>query len=947
MAVAQTYGLERVAPSAGVAGVQFQDFRAPRANLSPLQDVAKGFTVMAERYRDDADRAILTAAGDEFYKEAIRQRLDKDSGFLNKRGLAALQADSQGRSLIDTTMSDLEDARNRIADKFNLSSRQRKLWLTNTEPIMKEQMGFVTQHVFEQNNQFQVDTRKSHFALLKDRQRWGYSDPNQVNEALREADEYSEWQAQFYGYDKDQAAANAKANRSSLTTSMLDGALTDGDTDDNAVHLARAIYADRGRDLDESTWKRYGVLINDKEKGIATREWGVKAGDNIRATLAGERGYIKLASGRRLDITRPVGEGDYNAVVDYLASKIWYQESRGSQYGKDKEGHVGILTSHTGARGIGQIQPETAKWMMEHNPGFMDVVAQRFPSLAGKKPGDPEVVSKVTDDEELNKWMSKQYLLWSLKQAKGNIEIAIGIYGAGLGNMKKAIAAGEKDGLGWKAHTPKTFNKERTKVIDTTAAYVDRISAAIAKDNAAGMALTNSNGKAITPDDPEYARRKMQPMTREEVRAMVMKNDPRARTDSAYCNAAVDAYMDGQKQAVDDEAQRRNNAYVRACEADDQGQQVPFEAWRSLTPDQQAQFRQRHDTLQKDPNAGDASLAIQMLMNAGGYYTKLSETDFMMNLARVPQKYRAQLASMWRKSQEESGGSPTGRVAIKGYDAAKSQYFAERFGSGSLKLDQVTIGIDRLEKELSEMCGKTPEGKKAWESLDYAQRGAFAVMFAQYLQADAVARSEDGAPFMYSKADDAFKRAALSFYNNSRDFIASGKNPLLMKVEDMPYTLRMRTRELASHYVPEAYMNNREATDSETMAFFVNSFMNVYPGFSPTGWADANGKIHGLVNGYDSGRIEYLKWKYEEEQRKRGIKNPVEMDPLQLYRAYVSSELQEEAVPSRFRKTEAPDPAIGVLLDSQKLYDSYDAIPGDLLDDDTKKKLEKANVRIR
>ena len=947
MAVAQTYGLERVAPSAGVAGVQFQDFRAPRANLSPLQDVAKGFTVMAERYRDDADRAILTAAGDEFYKEAIRQRLDKDSGFLNKRGIAALQADSQGRSLIDTTMSDLEDARNRIADKFNLSSRQRDLWLTKTEPIMKEQMGFVTQHVFEQNNQFQVDTRKSHFALLKDRQRWGYSDPNQVNEALREADEYSEWQAQFYGYDKDQAAANAKANRSSLTTSMLDGALTDGDTDDNAVHLARAIYADRGRDLDESTWKRYGVLINDKEKGIATREWGVKAGDNIRATLAGERGYIKLASGRRLDITRPVGEGDYNAVVDYLASKIWYQESRGSQYGKDKEGHVGILTSHTGARGIGQIQPETAKWMMEHNPGFMDVVTQRFPSLAGKKPGDPEVVSKVTDDEELNKWMSKQYLLWSLKQAKGNIEIAIGIYGAGLGNMKKAIAAGEKDGLGWKAHTPKTFNKERTKVIDTTAAYVDRIAAAIAKDNAAGMVLTNSNGKAITPDDPEYARRKMQPMTREEVRAMVMKNDPRARTDSAYCNAAVDAYLDGQKQAVDDEAQRRNNAYVRACEADDQGQQVPFEAWRSLTPDQQAQFRQRHDTLQKDPNAGDASLAIQMLMNAGGYYTKLSETDFMMNLARVPQKYRSQLASMWRKSQEESGGSPTGRVAIKGYDAAKSQYFAERFGSGSLKLDQVTIGIDRLEKELSEMCGKTPEGKKAWESLDYAQRGAFAVMFAQYLQADAVARSEDGAPFMYSKADDAFKRAALSFYNNSRDFIASGKNPLLMKVEDMPYTLRMRTRELASHYVPEAYMNNREATDSETMAFFVNSFMNVYPGFSPTGWADANGKIHGLVNGYDAGRIEYLKWKYEEEQRKRGIKNPVEMDQLQLYRAYVSSELQEEAVPSRFRKTEAPDPAIGALLDSQKLYDSYDAIPGDLLDDDTRKKLEKANVRIR
>lgn len=937
MAVAQTYGLERVAPSAEAGGVQFQDFRAPRANLSPLQDVAKGFTGMAERYRDDADRAILTAAGDEFYKEAIRQRLDKNTGFLNKRGLAALQADSEGRSLIDTTMGDLEDARNRIADKYNLSSRQRDLWLAKTEPTMKEQMGFVTQHVFEQNNQFQVDTRKSHFALVKDRQRWGYSDPNQVGEAFREADEYSAWQAQFYGYDKDQAAANAKANRSSLTTSMLDGALTDGDTDDSAVHLARAIYADRGRDLDEATWKRYGLLINDREKGIAAREWSVKAADNIRATLAGDRGYIKLSSGRRLNITQPVGAGDYDAAADAVMPYIIFQESRGHQYGPDKSGKHGVLTSHTGARGVAQIQPETAAWMLKTHPEYMGVVAQKFPALAGRKSDDPEVVDQVLDDKDLNAWLGKQIFKQALKDAKGDIDIAIGIYGAGLGNMKKAIAAGEKDGLGWKAHTPKTFNKDRTKVIDTTASYVERVRQAMAKNNDA--ALTTASGRAITPDDPEYARRKMQPLTREEVRAMVMKNDPRATTDSAYCNAAVEAYMDGQKQAVDDEAQRQNNAYVQACEADDQGQQVPFEAWRNLTPEQQAQFRKRQAELSADPEAGDEGLALDMFGDDGGYYSGMTWTDFKMNLARVPARYRKGLADMWRN---KNGQSRSGSIDAKSYDADQKKFEAERYGITSH--DQVKISEDALAKELSDMAGLDSDGKKVWDQMDYATRHDWLKMAYDFLQGDAIARSENGAPFMYSGRDANFLQTMANFYKNSKDLFQSGISPFRLELSDLPLTTRMRAQEMANVFVPEAAQNNRKALPSEVKRFLFGSIMGMYPGFSPTGWKDANGKYH--IFAYDKGRAAMVEARYLEAARARGIKNPVPMDQMQLYRAIIISEIKGEAIPSKYRDKEAESAIFSSIEDSSG-YDSLGAIPGALLDEETKKKLENANVDLR
>lgn len=323
---------------------------------------------------------------------------DPTSGFLAKKGEAALKPGEDGFSATDQFSRKLRDKISEVAGGLT-NDPQRQMFLQSANEYAVQFNGKLQRHMLSEHTNFQINTYGGAGKLAADQAERNWQDSDGINKGLPGPD------GQLVpGYMQQVKSATTEFFRlKGITGTALDAELA---PIVSAVHtkvIAAALqndnptYATRYLDSHKGEMTAGDIL---KTTGLANH-----ALDSRQSLTAVQGAVVKLSSQ-----IQPTDMDRLKGIRDTLESG-----------GKDYKDDGSPVVSSAGARYKNQVMPETAK-----KPGF---------GIAPAKDDSPAEYNRVGDQ-----------LLEALVKKYGNSAQAMAAYNAGFGNVDKAIADATKAG---------------------------------------------------------------------------------------------------------------------------------------------------------------------------------------------------------------------------------------------------------------------------------------------------------------------------------------------------------------------------------------------------------------------------------------------------------------------------------------------------------------------
>lgn len=377
-------------------------------------------TDMAER----ANAARLDDAANQAQNAALDLKFNKESGFLNIKGEAALNR-KDAPPLDEDYTAQLKTKTDAIYDGLS-NQAQRDAFKHFSGNLLTQFRGSVMEHMNQQNTvymgsvaQATQDTAAREIALS-----WG--DPKGIEGAAERLRSAAYQEAQLSGKSAEWAETKARDGLSRGHTLALTAAIERGDYGGASAYLDK--YAGQMQ-ADDILRSRNAIDKQDSQAivtGAVDKAYALNG-----ASFAGS---------------------DTNRALNVL----WGAESNFRQF--DKTGNV--IASGKGARGMSQVLPSTAP-----EAAKLAGLPWNEELFYRKMTGDP-----VKDQEAIdyNKALGAAYFQKQVRDFGGKLDVAYAAYNAGPGATRTAIKTAEKEGGSFLDYLPK---ETQNYVKNNVAAY--------------------------------------------------------------------------------------------------------------------------------------------------------------------------------------------------------------------------------------------------------------------------------------------------------------------------------------------------------------------------------------------------------------------------------------------------------------------------------------------
>lgn len=656
---------------------RYQDFSgyAQPADFSkPLGAMAK----IALQEAEQIDDARVTDKLTQLRKFALDRRIGP-TGFMNLKGQNALLPDEEGNGLAARESRAMSDYAESLTE--DLTPAQRVLFKKRSAPVFTQQDGFATQHVFEQNNQYQTDTFNARVSLNNDMARSNFDNPDVVTELIADQEDAIRGQAARLGYSPEQTVVALREGRAALVEAGVLGALDASIKDPSKAAVSQSIL-DSSRDIPAAKRDELQGKINARNDVINITAFG----DQVAWEARAEPSPFNLAFGAAAGLS--------GAQLKAVSQKVFHQglipvESNGRHFERDSEGRAKMLVGRNSdgtlppegerAFGIAQMQEKIARHTAEK------LLGQPFDLARWERDPDYALALGATWFDYLaNKYQDVTKAVAAYHQGETNLDAAIA----------KAKAAGDESK--WLEH----IGPEGQKYVAKVKAKMDKVMSG---------AVFDKDGKSINPFDPRYAQASKVWKTRADFERMAKQFDPRAETNPEWRQKLVDEAMARQSQEQSDYATNQTNRLSQARDCVERGVPVPQELLDGMNVVTQQALREYQKKVEANDTSGDQRLADEFLTKKDGRLLALSE-DEMLNLTTLfPKADRETARKLWyqNKVAEANADNAAGQRDM----AAQQGIFDKKYvpEASDIKSSLERAGL-KLDKEKTETSGPIIRG---------------------------------------------------------------------------------------------------------------------------------------------------------------------------------------------------------------------------------------------
>lgn len=632
------YGNYQVSPTVGnYSAAQAKDFAPanpydPDALAAPLARAS----VAVQKVQEDIDNSRVLDKLTQLRRFALDRRAG-DNGFLKLHGQQALLPDDDGRGLADR--EDLQMRNYSDVLMQDLTAAQKRKFKNQAASIFQQQYGFALQHVFAENEKYDVDTR---VAAIDDAMRTislSADQPDIVSENLASIDSAIDYLAQKQGldvYQKRQLRNDYFGKLSSMVTAQ---ALLDAESNPDAVYVAQNFNNDHRHEIPATT------LVQNKQQ-IQTQ---IKA-NRVNSLVRGYRDVQSAANTNRtlarmglaLDGQGRIQERDVkSAAVKIMSLGIVPQESGGRQFSTDPSG---IEQTLVGRYEDGTLPPEDQR---AYGLSQIQIGNAKFAADWIRKNEDASFKwdqSKFMNDPDYNRRVGNAWLTHLLQTYGGDTTKAIAAYHNGETEVNAAIKKAEKEGNPgqWLKHLGPRGQE-----------YVANVTKRL--QTSLSNPVKDANGRAVSYFSPQYFRAERQWDTNADIRRYVHEVMPDTQVDYNLEDTAVQAVVREQERLKADYVTEQTNIRNQLIDQIVSGQAPNQQLLSQLTLAAQGEVMTRYKQITAGDTSGDLALAATYLGDENALFG-LSEEDMKAVAFASPAEQGKLIQEKWYKQRAKLSG---------------------------------------------------------------------------------------------------------------------------------------------------------------------------------------------------------------------------------------------------------------------------------------------------
>lgn len=632
------YGNYQVSPTVGnYSAAQAKDFASanpydPNALAAPLARAS----VAVQKVQEDIDNSRVLDKLTQLRRFALDRRAG-DNGFLKLHGQQALLPDDDGRGLADR--EDLQMRNYSDVLMQDLTAAQKRKFKNQAASIFQQQYGFALQHVFAENEKYDVDTR---VAAIDDAMRTislSADQPDIVSENLASIDSAIDYLAQKQGldvYQKRQLRNDYFGKLSSMVTAQ---ALLDAESNPDAVYVAQNFNNDHRHEIPATT------LVQNKQQ-IQTQ---IKA-NRVSSLVRGYRDVQSAANTNRtlarmglaLDGQGRIQERDVkSAAVKIMSLGIVPQESGGRQFSTDPSG---IEQTLVGRYEDGTLPPEDQR---AYGLSQIQISNAKFAADWIRKNEDASFKwdqSKFMNDPNYNRRVGNAWLTHLLQTYGGDMTKAIAAYHNGETEVNAAIKKAEKEGNPgqWLKHLGPRGQE-----------YVANVTKRL--QTSLSNPVKDANGRAVSYFSPQYFRAERQWDTNADIRRYVHEVMPDTQVDYNLEDTAVQAVVREQERLKADYVTEQTNIRNQLIDQIASGQAPNQQLLSQLTLAAQGELMTRYKQITAGDTSGDLALAATYLGDENALFG-LSEEDMKAVAFASPAEQGKLIQEKWYKQRAKLSG---------------------------------------------------------------------------------------------------------------------------------------------------------------------------------------------------------------------------------------------------------------------------------------------------
>lgn len=632
------YGNYQVSPTVGnYSAAQAKDFASanpydPNALAAPLARAS----VAVQKVQEDIDNSRVLDKLTQLRRFALDRRAG-DNGFLKLHGQQALLPDDDGRGLADR--EDLQMRNYSDALMQDLTAAQKRKFKDQAASIFQQQYGFALQHVFAENEKYDVDTR---VAAIDDAMRTislSADQPDVVSENLASIDSAIDYLAQKQGLDVYQKRQLRNDYFGKLSLMVTAQALLDAESNPDAVYVAQNFQDDHRHEIPAP------VLVENKQ-AIQTQ---IKA-NRVSSLVRGYRDVQSAANTNRtlarmglaLDGQGRIQERDVkSAAVKIMSLGIVPQESGGRQFSTDPSG---IEQTLVGRYEDGTLPPEDQR---AYGLSQIQIGNAKFAADWIRKNEDASFKwdqSKFMNDPDYNRRVGNAWLTHLLQTYGGDTTKAIAAYHNGETEVNAAIKKAEKEGNPgqWLKHLGPRGQE-----------YVANVTKRL--QTSLSNPVKDANGRAVSYFSPQYFRAERQWDTNADIRRYVHEVMPDTQVDYNLEDTAVQAVVREQERLKADYVTEQTNIRNQLIDQIASGQAPNQQLLSQLTLAAQGELMTRYKQITAGDTSGDLALAATYLGDENALFG-LSEEDMKAVAFASPAEQGKLIQEKWYKQRAKLSG---------------------------------------------------------------------------------------------------------------------------------------------------------------------------------------------------------------------------------------------------------------------------------------------------
>lgn len=417
---------------------QFMDFASRQTQQAgaDMQRAGSAVSQLAMEELQKANQVQVDYALNQVKEEQLRLTYDKDVGYTNQKGLAAIKRDS-GKPIEDEYGDELKSRIEQIANSLG-NDDQRKAFAQNANGMLTSFRG---QAMVHRNNEFKNHSISTADGVMKtavDEIALRFREPEAVDAAAKRIEAHAYEKSKLTGASGEEASVYAKQLVSHGYKTAILSALENNDPDYALEFFQRGLKA--GRITGDDAFALRGQITKEVDQKVAV----VAASQTVAKYMP-----------------RLIG-----SPVETLAAITMQSESGGRRFGAGGA----LLESPKGAKGEMQVMDKT-----NLDPGF------------GVKPAQ-------NDGPDERARVGRDYLQAMLQRYEGDPAKMWAAYNAGPGALDKALAAEAKNQkLGARgdlaSKDPSIVRTWLDYLPDETQKYVAKNLAALDKSQKGGMPI--------------------------------------------------------------------------------------------------------------------------------------------------------------------------------------------------------------------------------------------------------------------------------------------------------------------------------------------------------------------------------------------------------------------------------------------------------------------------